>query len=239
LRALCVSGAILIPTNLYDVPMKDTDDPIALTPELLLQAYAAGVFPMSESRDDPEVFWVEPRFRGVFPLNGFHISRSLARHMRRNSYTISFDADFEGVVRACADRSETWINDTIFGLYSELNSLGYGHSIEVWEKDELVGGVYGVAMGSAFFGESMFSRRDNASKVALAYLIDRLRLGGFTLFDTQFITPHLASLGAIEIPRMTYKALLNEALGEPADFHFAGDRVPSAQDVIQRSIQTS
>lgn len=216
--------------------MKDSTE---LTPELLLHAYSVGVFPMSESRDDPDVFWVEPRFRGIFDLGGFHISRSLAKHMRKDPFRISFDAAFPEVIRGCADRSETWINETIFELYTQLYEMGFGHSIEIWEGDELVGGVYGIAIGGAFFGESMFSRRTNASKIALAYLIDRLKTGGFTLFDTQFITPHLASLGAIEIPKSAYKKRLEAALKREADFHAVGDVVPSAQDVIQRSIQTS
>ncbi len=216
--------------------MKDTP---ALTPELLLHAYSVGVFPMSEGRDDPEIFWVEPRLRGIFPMDGFHISRSLAKHMRQEPFQISFDAAFREVMLGCADRSETWISETILNLYCELFELGIGHSIEVWDNGELVGGVYGIMLGSAFFGESMFSKRTNASKIALAYLIDRLRTGGFTLFDTQFLTPHLASLGAIEIAKSDYKKRLKAALALEADFHAAGDTIPSAYEVIQRSIQTS
>ena len=209
-----------------------------LTADLLLQAYRAGVFPMSEGRDDPEVFWVDPRMRGVFPLDGFRISRSLARRMRQCGFTITFDHAFEEVVRGCADRDETWINDTIFGLYSRLHESGFAHSIEVWDGDRLVGGVYGVTIGAAFFGESMFSRATDASKIALAYLVDRLRLSGFQLFDTQFITPHLASLGAIEISRAHYHAMLAKALAQDASFD-ASAPVPTAQDVIQRNAQTS
>lgn len=214
------------------------DDGPILTPELLLHAYAAGVFPMSEGRDDPEVFWVDPKRRGIFPLTGFHISRSLARRMRRGDYAITFDQDFTGVLTGCADRPETWINDAIFDLYQALHDRGYAHSVEIWKGDNLVGGVYGVALAGAFFGESMFSRATDASKVGLAYLIDRLRLGGFTLFDTQFITKHLASLGAVEISRANYRRRLAEALNVTADFDRAG-AVPDAQDVIQRSIHTS
>lgn len=214
-------------------------DSAALTPELLLHAYSVGVFPMSETREDTEVFWVEPRMRGIFELDRFHISRSLAKHMRQEPYQISFDAAFSDVMRGCADRDETWISQTILDLYCELYELGIGHSIEVWDKRELVGGVYGITIGSAFFGESMFSKRTNASKIALAYLIDRLRLGGFTLFDTQFLTPHLASLGAIEITKAAYKKRLKAAIELEADFHAAGDQIPTAYDVIQRSIQTS
>ncbi|MCK0097590.1 leucyl/phenylalanyl-tRNA--protein transferase [Yoonia sp. F2084L] len=216
--------------------MKDSGP--TLTADLLLQAYQAGVFPMSEGRDDPEVFWVDPRLRGVFPLDGFRISRSLARTLRRGRFTITYDHAFEDVVRGCADRDETWINDTIFGLYCTLHQAGFAHSIEVWEDTRLVGGVYGVTIGAAFFGESMFSRATDASKVALAYLVDRLRLGGFQLFDTQFITPHLESLGAVEIPRAQYRAMLAEALNKDASFDAPG-AIPPAQDVIQRNAQTS
>ena len=216
--------------------MKDTDP--QLTPALLLQAYRVGVFPMSEGRNDPEVFWVDPKWRGVFPLDGFRISRSLRRRMRRDDYRISFDTDFSAVVAGCADRNETWINDTIFDLYQQLHLGGQAHSVEVWQDGRLVGGVYGVVIGGAFFGESMFSRATDASKLALAYLVDRLRMGGFVLFDTQFITPHLASLGAVEIPRSDYQKLLRAALTVPADFHKQG-AVPTAQDVIQRNAQTS
>ncbi|WP_211089763.1 leucyl/phenylalanyl-tRNA--protein transferase [Thalassobius vesicularis] len=213
-------------------------DDLILTPELLLNAYASGVFPMAETRDAPEIFWVDPRRRGVFPLDRFHISRSLARRLRRPDYQIRINSDFAGVVNGCADRPETWINDEIFGLYMQLHALGFAHSLEVWMDDALVGGVYGVTLGRAFFGESMFSRRPNASKIALAWLVDRLNVAGFTLFDTQFITPHLASLGAIEIPRARYRALLDQALEGDADF--TGPPLPrSAQEVLQRSTHTS
>lgn len=193
---------------------------------------------MSEGRNDPDVFWVDPRMRGVFPLDGFRISRSLARTMRRGHFTVTVDHAFADVVRGCADREETWINDTIFQLYEELHHAGFGHAVEVWEGPRLVGGVYGVAIGAAFFGESMFSRATDASKVALAYLIDHLRLGGYQLFDTQFITPHLARLGAVEIPRDHYRAMLVDALSKEASFGRPGP-IPSAQDVIQRNAQTS
>lgn len=213
-------------------------DDLILTPELLLNAYASGVFPMAETRDAAEIFWVDPRRRGVFPLDSFHISRSLARRLRRPDYQIRINSDFAGVVNGCADRPETWINDEIFGLYMQLHALGFAHSLEVWMDDALVGGVYGVTLGRAFFGESMFSRRRDASKIALAWLVDRLNVAGFTLFDTQFITPHLASLGAIEIPRARYRALLDQALEGDADF--TGPPLPrSAQEVLQRSTHTS
>lgn len=214
--------------------MRD-EEPI-LTPDLLLQAYRVGVFPMSEGRDDPEVFWVDPRMRGVIPLDGFRISRSLARTMRRGHFTVTIDTAFEEVVQGCADREETWINDTIFALYRALFQRGDAHSVEVWQDGALVGGVYGVTVGAAFFGESMFSRATDASKVALAYLVDILRRGGFTLFDTQFITPHLASLGAVEIPRDAYRQRLAKAIAVPAIFT---GPVPTVQGVIQRNAQTS
>jgi leucyl/phenylalanyl-tRNA---protein transferase len=193
-----------------------------LTPDHLLSGYAQGIFPMAEGRDDPVVHWVDPRHRGVMPLDGFHLSRSLARRIRRWPHLVTVNADFAGVVRACADRPETWINATIFDLYAALHARGAAHSLEVWEGKVLVGGVYGVVLGAAFFGESMFSRRTDASKIALAYLVHRLRAGGFTLFDTQFLTPHLASLGGVEVPRATYHQRLSQALGQPARFDLPG-----------------
>ncbi|MBN2906974.1 MAG: leucyl/phenylalanyl-tRNA--protein transferase [Rhodobacteraceae bacterium] len=213
-------------------------DSSEITPELLLHAYAAGVFPMAESRDDPAIFWVDPRHRGIFPLDNFHISRSLSRKIRRAAFTIRTNTDFAGVVQACAARDETWINDTIRRLYQALHAMGHAHSLEVWEGETLVGGVYGVTLGGAFFGESMFSRRTDASKIALAYLVDRLRLGGFQLFDTQFLTPHLKSLGAVEISRAAYHARLAKALEAKADFNRPGPP-PSPQDLLQRSTHTS
>jgi len=208
-----------------------------LTPELLLHGYSIGIFPMAEHRDDPEIFWVDPRRRGVFPLDGFHISRSLARTMRRTRFTITTNTAFNDVVTGCADRADTWINAEIFSLYAQLHALGHAHALEVWEDDMLVGGVYGVTLGRAFFGESMFSRRDNASKIALACLVDRLNRGGFTLFDTQFLTPHLASLGAQEITRAAYHARLEMALMKTADF--TAPAAASPQDVVQRMTQMS
>ncbi|MBM1219543.1 leucyl/phenylalanyl-tRNA--protein transferase [Ponticoccus sp. SC2-23] len=213
-------------------------DDFPLTPELLVQAYAAGVFPMSESQTDTEVFWVDPKRRGVFPLDRFHVSRSLARRIRRGEFSVTADQDFPGVLAGCADREETWISETIARLYVDLHHRGLAHSIEVRQDDHLVGGVYGVALGGAFFGESMFSRRTDASKVALAYLVSRLRAGGFVLFDTQFLTSHLASLGAVEISRAEYRARLSEALSVEADFHRQGPH-PSSQEVLQRWGQTS
>jgi leucyl/phenylalanyl-tRNA--protein transferase len=209
-----------------------------ITPELLLNAYAAGIFPMAETRDDPDVFWVDPRRRGIFPLEGFRVSRSLARRMRRNPPRVTINSAFADVVDACADRDETWINAEIRRLYLDLHRMGHAHSLEVWEGDTLTGGVYGVVLGAAFFGESMFSRRTDASKIALAYLVDRLRLGGFQLFDTQFLTPHLASLGAVEVTRAEYHRRLEKALVLQGDF--TGPALPATpQEVVQRMTQTS
>ncbi len=210
---------------------------MSLTPDLLLHGYSIGIFPMAEHRNDPDIFWVDPRRRGVMPLDGFYLSRSLKKSVRNAPYSVAINADFDGTVDGCADRSETWINDEIRALYSMLHSNGHAHSLELWEGDVLVGGVYGVTLGSAFFGESMFSRRRDASKIALVYLVDRLNQAGFTLFDTQFITPHLASLGAVEISRADYHVRLSEALDKTANF--LTPQIPSPQDVIQRSTQTS
>ncbi|SHI05236.1 leucyl/phenylalanyl-tRNA--protein transferase [Marivita hallyeonensis] len=211
---------------------------MTVTPELLLEAYRAGVFPMAEHRDDPEVFWVDPRKRGVFPLDGFHISRSLAKTLRRDNYTVTRNQAFAAVIDACADRSETWINQDIHRLYQELHRRGAAHSLEVWDGDALIGGIYGVTVGSAFCGESMFSRRRDGSKIALAWLVDLLKRSGFTLFDTQFLTNHLASLGAIEITRAEYRRRLADALQREADFN-AAPLASSGQEVVQRNTQTS
>ncbi len=210
---------------------------MTLTPDLLLHGYSIGIFPMAEHRNDPDIFWVDPRQRGVMPLDGFHMSRSLKRSLRQSPYRIAINEDFAGTVEACADRAETWTNDEIRTLYAMLHQSGHAHSLELWDQDELVGGVYGVTLGAAFFGESMFSRRRDTSKMALAYLVDRLRLGGFVLFDTQFLTPHLASLGAVEITRAAYHRILSDALLQKADF--LAPEVPSAHDVIQRNTHTS
>ncbi len=216
--------------------MSDAD--FTLTPELLLRAYTTGIFPMAESRDDPELFWVDPRSRGILPLDGFHISRSLARRMRRGGYEVALNRDFEAVLQACAARDETWINDQISDLYTSLFGLGHAHSLAIYQGDELAGGVYGVAIGGAFFGESMFSHRTDGSKLALAHLIDHLRRCRFTLFDTQFLTDHLASLGAIEITRNTYHVHLEHAVGlarSITDIELETD----PYSVLQRSTQTS
>ncbi|MFV1465804.1 MULTISPECIES: leucyl/phenylalanyl-tRNA--protein transferase [unclassified Phaeobacter] len=210
---------------------------MTLTPELLLHAYSVGVFPMAESRDDPDVFWVDPKRRGVFPIGGFHLSRSLAKTLRKGGHEIAVNRDFAAVLDGCADRAETWINPEIRARYIDLHQQGNAHSLEVYHAGELTGGVYGVVLGGAFFGESMFSRRRDASKIALAYLMDRLRQTGFTLCDTQFLTPHLASLGAVEISRARYRRQLREALDIDADFTAAP--LPTPQALVQRITQIS
>ena len=202
---------------------------IELTPELILRAYQAGIFPMAESVDDPDIFWVSPEMRGILPLDGFVVSRSLAKTLRRHDFEVVVDRDFDAVIAACAapapGREDTWINPTIRRLYRALFDDGHCHTVEVYRAGALVGGLYGLSIGGAFFGESMFHRATDMSKVALAHLVARLRAGGYTLLDTQFVTDHLASLGGIEIPRATYEALLAEALTRQGDFH-ALDRNP-------------
>lgn len=192
--------------------------PPLITPEMLLRAYGMGLFPMAESRDSADLHWIDPRRRGVFPIDGFHISRSLRRVILRADYQVTVNRDFAAVLQGCADRPETWINPEITALYGALHAQGHVHSLEVWRDGALIGGVYGVAIGGAFMGESMFSRATDASKLALAWLMHRLRAGGFTLFDTQFLTPHLASLGAVEIPRTEYHRRLQAALPLQASF---------------------
>jgi leucyl/phenylalanyl-tRNA---protein transferase len=193
-----------------------------LTPEVLLRAYAAGIFPMAESGDDPELYWVDPVQRGILPLDGFHLPRRLARTVRSNRFAITCDRDFTTVIRACAEptseRPQTWINDEIVRLYSSLFERGFAHSVEARIDGALVGGLYGVSLGAAFFGESMFSRVTDASKVALAHLVVRLKRGGYRLLDTQFVTEHLQRFGAIEIARAQYRRLLIDALATPAYF---------------------
>ena len=208
---------------------------MTLTPEILLHGYSIGIFPMSDSRDDPEIFWVDPQKRGLLPIAEFHISKSLAKRMRKTELYVSVDRDFSGVVDGCADREDTWINAEIRELYLALHTEGHAHSLEVWDEDELVGGVYCVSLGAAFFGDSMFSRRTNASKMALACLTEMLDRGGYTLFDTQFITDHLASLGCFEIDRGKYHQLLDAAQAKPAKF-----LTPlQPQGVVQRRTKTS
>ena len=188
----------------------------SITPELLLRAYSIGMFPMSESADDPELFWVEPDIRGIIPLDGFHVSKSLQKAIRKAPFDIRFDTAFDQVVEKCAeaaeDRPSTWINQQIKDLYGALHRLGHAHSVEAWEGDELVGGLYGVTLGSAYFGESMFSRRTNASKICLVHLVERLKSQGFTLLDTQFTTEHLKTFAAVDIPKEAYGLLLDKAM---------------------------
>ncbi len=195
---------------------------VALTPELLIRAYAVGIFPMAEAADDPEIFWVDPDHRGVLPLDRFHLPRRLKRRLRQDLFETRCDTAFEAVVRRCAEptaeRPKTWINDQIIHLYESLFRAGFAHSVETWLEGELVGGLYGVAIGAAFFGESMFSRVSDASKVALAQLVARLRIGAFRLLDTQFVTAHLEQFGATEIPRAQYRRQLTEALHAQAYF---------------------
>ena len=189
-----------------------------ITPDLLLRAYSIGLFPMAEERDAEHLFWVEPDMRGVFPLDGLIVSRSLAKTVRADRFEVRADGDFEGVMRACAERDRTWINSEILRLYCQLHRRGCAHSIEVHENGALVGGLYGVSLGGAFFGESMFHRATDASKTALVHLVARLRLGRYRLLDAQFVTPHLATLGAVEISRAEYRSRLQEALCDEADF---------------------
>jgi leucyl/phenylalanyl-tRNA--protein transferase len=187
-----------------------------LTPELLLRAYAIGIFPMAEDADDPDVFWVDPERRGILPLEAFHIPKRLRRTIRQGRFEIRVDSAFDAVMRGCAEphpeRPTTWINERILALYGALFRAGHAHSIEAWRDGALAGGLYGVRLGAAFFGESMFSRAPDASKVALVHLVARLKLGGFKLCDTQFVTRHLAQFGAIEIPRAAYRRRLAAAL---------------------------
>ncbi|MBC7579901.1 MAG: leucyl/phenylalanyl-tRNA--protein transferase [Tardiphaga sp.] len=197
-----------------------------VTPEILLRAYACGIFPMSESADDPGLFWVEPEERGVIPLNGFKISSRLARTVRSDALTVTVNTAFKRVIAECAapkpGRDDTWINQRIRDLYGALHGMGHAHSVEVWQGDDLVGGLYGVSLGQAFFGESMFHHARDASKVALVHLVARLIAGGFVLLDTQYVTDHLRSFGATEVPRARYRKLLDAALTDIAEF----DRLP-------------
>lgn len=206
-----------------------------LTPELLLEAYSRGLFPMAESRRATQLFWVDPDWRGILPLDRFHLPRRLARTVRQNRFQITVDRDFPKVMEGCAaparGRWNTWINEEILALYYRLHRLGFAHSVEARQDGRLVGGLYGVALGGAFFGESMFSRATDASKVALVHLVARLRRGGYGLLDTQFITEHLARFGAVEVPRADYLRLLAAAVNRPAEF-FRAPRDWPATDVL-------
>jgi leucyl/phenylalanyl-tRNA--protein transferase len=192
-----------------------------ITPSLLLRAYACGIFPMADHADDPTLYWVEPKMRGVLPLDSFHLPRRLARTVRSDVFEVRVDTDFDAVIAACAaprdGRQETWINTPIRRLYGELFRSGHVHTVECWREGRLAGGLYGVKLGAAFFGESMFSEERDASKVALVHLVARLKRGGFKLLDAQFLTAHLAQFGAIEVPRDDYVRLLDEALREEGE----------------------
>lgn len=219
--------------------MKDSDaDALELTPELVLRAYGAGVFPMADDAASDEIYWVDPRKRGILPLKGFHLSRSLRKRLLRHDYRVRVDTAFSQVLDSCADRPETWINPQIRELFTQLHRMGYAHSVEVWRNDRLIGGLYGLRLGAAFFGESMFSAERDGSKLALAWLVARLRAGRFTLLDTQFTTPHLESLGARLVPRGHYHELLERALMRRGDFHSLTVDT-SASDVVQLITQRS
>jgi len=222
-------------------------DSILLTPDLVLRAYAAGIFPMAESRGDAAVHWVEPRQRGIIPLDGFHVPSRLARLVRSDRFEVRVNHDFDAVIEACAapapGREVTWINATIRRLYRELFSIGHCHTVEVWRDGRLVGGLYGVHLGAAFFGESMFHRMTDASKVALVHLVGRLRAGGFHLLDAQFMTEHLKQFGTIEVPQQSYLRLLRPAIAAKGDFEIwprnesvSGARVLDALPVSSPSL---
>ncbi len=211
-----------------------------ITPALLLRAYASGVFPMADSADDPDIYWVEPALRGIIPLDGLHVPRRLRRTVRRGLFEIRINTAFDAVMAGCAapapGRENTWINTTIRRLYNRLHEMGHAHCVECWQGGRLVGGLYGVQLNGAFFGESMFSRARDASKVALVHLVARLNAGGFSLLDAQFITGHLARLGAIEIPQAEYLARLERALRRRGDFHaFAADG--DAEEVLRLAMK--
>jgi leucyl/phenylalanyl-tRNA--protein transferase len=210
---------------------------IEITPEVLLKAYACGIFPMAESADDPALYWIEPEKRGIIPLDRFHVPARLARTVRSDRFTVLIDRDFNGVLDGCAEpqpgRQRTWINARIRTLYRKLYERRHCHSVEVYHGDELVGGLYGVTLGRAFFGESMFHRARDASKVALVHLVARLRAGGFKLLDTQFVTEHLMTFGAVEVPQRQYHKLLEAALSGEGDFAALGSAVSGTQALAQ------
>lgn len=209
---------------------------IELTPELLLRAYTIGIFPMAESANSDELFWLDPEIRGIIPLDTFYVPRRLRRTVRRSCFRVTIDEAFPRVLELCAiptpKRPKTWINNQIKDAYGALFNRGYAHSVEVWDGGQLVGGLYGVAIGSAYFGESMFQTRTDASKIALIHLVGRLQAAGFRLLDTQFVTEHLSQFGAIEIPRAQYKALLTSALAQDADFYS-----PTAEEALAAVLQ--
>ena len=208
---------------------------VEITPDLLVRAYRAGFFPMAETREADRLYWLDPEQRGILPLDGFHLPRRLLRTVESGGFTVTADRDFAGVIAACAEpapgREDTWINPQIEALFTELHRRGVAHSVESWQGGVLVGGLYGVALGGAFFGESMFSRATDASKVALVHLVARLRLGGFTLLDTQFVTSHLTRFGAVEVPRDRYKQMLAAALEAPAEWLVQVDAAALAAEI--------
>lgn len=210
---------------------------IEITPQVLLKAYACGIFPMAEAADDPALYWIEPQARGVLPLDGVHVAKRLQRTVRQDKFEVRIDTDFFGVIEGCgaarAGRETTWINDKIRKLYFDLYDLGHCHTVECWHDGKLAGGLYGVALGSAFFGESMFSYETDASKVALVHLAGRLIAGGFTLLDCQFVTDHLRQFGTVEIDRNEFHRRLERALATPADFN-ALAKVTTGADVLER-----
>lgn len=215
---------------------------VEITPQGLLKAYACGIFPMAESAEDNALYWIEPERRGILPLDSLHVPRRLARTIRQRRFEIRIDTDYEGVIEGCAssrpDRRSTWINQRIRHLYRKLFDLGHCHTVEAWYEGRLVGGLYGVRLGGAFFGESMFAMERDASKVALVYLVARLKYGGFSLLDTQFVTSHLMRFGAIEIPREAFQRLLDDALAGSGDF-FSLSTEASPDSVLQLVSQTS
>ena len=217
--------------------MSDRTQDLELTPSLLLRAYAAGVFPMAESAESDEVLWIDPELRGIIPLDRFHVPKSLAKRMKQGGYRIDVDLDFEGVINGCAGRETTWINDDIRRLYIALFRMGYAHSVEMRIGDELVGGLYGVKLGGAFFGESMFSGVPDASKIALVHLVARMKAGGFRLLDTQFVTDHLERFGARAVLRKRYQDMLETAISSPANFEAVENLTP--QEALQLSTQIS
>ena len=214
---------------------------IEITPQVLLKAYSCGIFPMAESADDPALYWIEPQHRGILPLTSIHVPRRLARTVRNETYRVSIDTDYDGVIEGCAaeraGRRSTWINSRIRLLYQELFRLGHCHTVEVWDGERLVGGLYGVALGGAFFGESMFSYARDASKVALVHLAGRLLAGGFTLLDTQFVTDHLRQFGTVEVDRDEFHRQLDGALKHAADFLLLPRETPGAAilDIVERA----
>ena len=207
-----------------------------ITPQVLLKAYSVGVFPMAESADDPALYWIEPDERGVLPLGGFHISHSLKKSVRHAGFEIRVDTNFEGVMRHCAekmpDRKDTWINKRILKLYSQLHKMGCCHSVECWRGEELVGGLYGLRLGAAFFGESMFARETDASKVALVHLVARLNFGKFKLLDAQFVNDHLKQFGCTKLSKLEYRPVLDEATEAEADF-FAFKNDADVEEVLR------